>query len=157
MNSTDLRNVHVQAATKGFGKALHTCNRAKFHHQRYNAEGAFELSIELLLLPGIQTLDTPRHSNTKERGKHRYRRNTQLNTRKGHLAQHVILLHVVDLPRAYFPFERVLKELPADVDQQGCEGPVLRAAEGLVVAAGGGSPVSQDHPNYESWKRVKNA
>lgn len=74
-----------------------------------------------------------------------------------HLAQHVILLHVVDLPRAYFPFERILKELPADVNQQGCKRPVLlRAAERLVMATGRGSPISQDDPNYESWKRVKN-
>lgn len=74
-----------------------------------------------------------------------------------HLSQHVILLHVMDLPGAYFPFERILEELPADVDQQGCEQPVLlRAADRLVTAAGRGSPISQDHPNYESWKRVKN-
>lgn len=63
----------------------------------------------------------------------------------------------MDLPGAYFPFERVLEELPADVDQQGCEQPVLlRAADRLVTAAGRGSPIPQDHPNYESWKRVKN-
>jgi len=73
-----------------------------------------------------------------------------------HLPQHVVLLHVVDLPRADFPFERIFKELPADVDQQGCERPVLlRAAERLVMAAGGGGPVSQDHPDYESCKREK--
>lgn len=75
-----------------------------------------------------------------------------------HLSQHVILLHVVDLPRAYLPFERIFEELPADVDQQGCKRPVLlRAAEGFIVATGRGSPVPQDHPNDESWKkRVKN-
>lgn len=74
-----------------------------------------------------------------------------------HLSQHVILLHVVDLPGAYFPFERILEELAADVDQQGGEGPVLLgAAERFVMATRGRSPISQDHPNYESWKRGKN-
>lgn len=73
-----------------------------------------------------------------------------------HLSQHVILLHIVDLARANFPFERVLKELATDVDQQGGEGPVLLgAAEWFVMATRGGSPVPQDHPNYEPWKRGK--
>lgn len=64
----------------------------------------------------------------------------------------------MDLPRADFPFERVLEELAADVDQQGGEGPVLlRAAERLVMATRGGGPVPQDHPNYESWKRGKDS
>lgn len=64
----------------------------------------------------------------------------------------------MDLPRAYLPFECIFEELPADIDQQGCKRPVLLwAAEGFIVATGRGSPVPQDHPNDESWKkRVKN-
>lgn len=63
------------------------------------------------------------------------------------LAQHVILLHVVDLPGVDLPFEGVLKELAADIEQEDAgRSHVHDAAHlGLVVVAGGGNAVAQDH------------
>lgn len=70
-----------------------------------------------------------------------------------YLAQHVILLHIVNLSGVDLPFERVLKELAADIKQQGADRSFLqRAARGcLVVVAGGGDAVSQNHTNQQTW------
>lgn len=64
-----------------------------------------------------------------------------------YLAQHIILLHIVNLSGVDLPFEGVLKELAADIKQQGAyRSLVQRAAWGcLVVVAGGGDAVSQNH------------
>lgn len=150
------------AAIKGFGKVLHSGNRTQLCQQQHGTKGAFQLSIEVLLPPKTLTFDTTFKGIVGLRASRR--RSVQPNCTHPqemaypHLSQHVILLHVVDLPRAYFTFECVFKELPTDVDQQGCEWPVLlRAAQGFITAAGRGSAVSQDYPNNQSWKkRIKN-
>lgn len=57
----------------------------------------------------------------------------------GYLAQHIILLHIVNLSGVDFSFESVLKELSTDIKQQGADRPLVqRAARGcLVVVASG--------------------
>ena len=69
-----------------------------------------------------------------------------------YLAQHIILLHVVDLPGVDLPFEGVLKELAADVEQQGADRPLLQDAAGwgLVVVAGGWNAVTQNHTHQQT-------
>lgn len=64
-----------------------------------------------------------------------------------YLSQHIILLHVVNLPGVDLPFEGVLEELAADIEQQGADGSFLQRAArgGLVVVAGGRDAVTQDH------------
>lgn len=112
----------LQTAIKGFGKAVRKCNRAQFRRQRCNTEGAFELGIGSAVT--IRNTDTWYYPTFKWDGVGRREGSTDKGETLSqaqemvypHLTQHVILLHVVDLPRAYFPFERILKELPADVD-----------------------------------------
>lgn len=69
-----------------------------------------------------------------------------------YLAQHVILLHIVDLSGIDLPFEGVLKELAADIKQQGADRSFLqRAAWGsLVVVAGGRDAVPQNHTHQQT-------
>lgn len=64
-----------------------------------------------------------------------------------YLAQHIILLHIVNLSGVDFSFESVLKELSTDIKQQGADRPLLqRAARGsLVVVAGGRDAIPQNH------------
>lgn len=64
-----------------------------------------------------------------------------------YLAQHIVLLHIVNLSGVDLPFEGVLIELAADIKQQGADRSFLqRAAWGcLVVVAGGGDAVPQNH------------
>lgn len=61
-----------------------------------------------------------------------------------YLAQHVILLHVVNLTRVDLAFEGVLKELATDIKQQGADRPFLQGAAwwGFVVVAGGRDAVA---------------
>lgn len=70
-----------------------------------------------------------------------------------YLAQHVVLLHIVNLSRVDLSFEGVLKELAADIKQQGASRPFLQRAArgGLVVVAGGRDAVSQDHTHQQTW------
>lgn len=70
-----------------------------------------------------------------------------------YLAQHVILLHVMDLPWVDFPFEGVLKELAADIEQEGAGRSYVHDAahRGLVVVTGGGNAVTQDHTHQQTW------
>lgn len=69
-----------------------------------------------------------------------------------YLAQHIILLHIVNLSGVDLPFEGVLKELAADIKQQGADRSFLqRAARGcLVVVAGGGDAVPQNHTDQQT-------
>lgn len=73
-----------------------------------------------------------------------------------YFAQHVVLLHVVDLSGVYLSLQRVLKELPADVQQDGADRPLLQwaAGGGLVVVAGGRDAVPQDHPHQQTWGEI---
>lgn len=66
-----------------------------------------------------------------------------------HLSQHVVLLHVVYLAGVDLSFQRVLKELPADIQQQ-CAGgslPQRAACWRLVVIAVGWDAITQNHTN----------
>ena len=58
----------------------------------------------------------------------------------------------MDLVRVDLALERVLEELAADVKQQRADGPLLQGAAGgrLVVVAGGGDAVAQDHPHQQA-------
>lgn len=69
-----------------------------------------------------------------------------------YLAQHVILLHVVDLSGVDLPFQGVLKEFAADIKQQGADGPLcqLAARRCLVVIACGGDAVAQDYAHQQA-------
>lgn len=69
-----------------------------------------------------------------------------------YLAQHVILLHVVNLSRVDLSLEGVLEELPADVQQQRAGRSFLQRAArgGLVVVAGGGDAVPQNDPHQQT-------
>lgn len=71
---------------------------------------------------------------------------------KRYLAQHVVLLHVVDLPGVDLPLQRVLEELAADVEQHGADGPFLQRAarRRLVVVAGGRDAVPQDDAHQQT-------
>lgn len=73
-----------------------------------------------------------------------------------YLAQHVVLLHIVDLSGVDLPFEGVLKEFTADIKQQGADGPLRQhaARRRLVVIAGGGDAVAQDHAHQQAWGRA---
>ena len=64
-----------------------------------------------------------------------------------YLSQHIVLLHVVNLPGVDLPFEGVLEELATDIKQQGADRSFLQRAArgGLVVVAGGWDAVTQDH------------
>lgn len=70
-----------------------------------------------------------------------------------YLAQHVILLHIMDLSGVDLPFQGVLKEFTTDIKQQGADGPLrqLAAWRCLVVIAGGGDAVAQDHAHQQAW------
>lgn len=61
-----------------------------------------------------------------------------------YLAEHVVLLHIVNLPRVDLAFERVLEELAADVEQQRADRPLPQRAarRRLVVVAGGRDAVA---------------
>lgn len=69
-----------------------------------------------------------------------------------YLAQHVVLLHIVDLSGVDLPFEGVLKEFTADIKQQGADGPLRQhaARRRLVVIAGGGDAITQDHAHQQA-------
>lgn len=73
-----------------------------------------------------------------------------------YLAQHVILLHIVDLSGVDLPFQGVLKEFTADIKQQGADGPLSQhaARRCLVVIAGGGDAIAQDHAHQQAWGGV---
>lgn len=151
------------AAAKGFGKVLHCGNRTQFCQQQHSTKGASQLSIEVQLPPKTLTFDTTIQGNRRFKSiqEGEARSQTAHIHKKWlypHLSQHVILLHVVNLPRTYFTFECIFEELPTDVDQQGCEWPVLlRAAQRFITAAGRRSAVSQDYPNNQACKkRIKN-
>lgn len=75
-----------------------------------------------------------------------------------HLAQHIVLLHIVDLPGVDLSFQGVLKELAADVKQQGAGGPLLQGAAqgGLVVVAGGRNAITQNHTHQQTWQIKSN-
>lgn len=64
-----------------------------------------------------------------------------------YFAQHVVLLHIVNLAGVDLSFEGVLKELAADIKQQGAGRPFLQRAArwGFVVVAGSRDAVTQDH------------
>lgn len=58
----------------------------------------------------------------------------------------------MNLPEVDLPFEGVLEELAADIEQQGAGRSFLqRAAQGrLVVVAGGRNAVTQDHTDQQA-------
>lgn len=58
----------------------------------------------------------------------------------------------MDLSGVDLPFEGVLEELAADVEQEGAGGPHVHGAahRGLVVVAGGRDAVTQDHPYQQT-------
>lgn len=56
------------------------------------------------------------------------------------------------------PFQGVLEELAAGVEQEGAGGSDVHgtAHRGLVVVAGGGDAVTQDHADQQAWgKQIK--
>lgn len=59
----------------------------------------------------------------------------------------------MDLPWVDFPFEGVLKELAADIEQEGAGRSYVHDAahRGLVVVTGGGNAVTQDHTHQQTW------
>lgn len=58
----------------------------------------------------------------------------------------------MDLPEVDLPFQGVLKELAADIEQQGAGRSFLQRAArgGLVVVAGGWNAVTQDHTDQQA-------
>lgn len=69
-----------------------------------------------------------------------------------HLAEHVVLLYVVDLSGVDLPLQRVLEELAADVEQQRADWPLLQRAAGrsLMVVTGRRDPVAQDYAHQQT-------
>lgn len=69
-----------------------------------------------------------------------------------HLAQHLVVLHVIQLVGIDLPLQCVLVKLAADVDEQCGGAGVDRAAQGDVThVARNVDGVAQDHANQKPW------